>query len=71
VLDLSISKQVRRWIEFNFSIDNLADKRYFETQNYFESRIRPGGPVISRIHATPGYPITVTGGVTFRLSRKD
>ncbi|HEX5081608.1 MAG TPA: hypothetical protein VFY40_06165 [Blastocatellia bacterium] len=22
-------------------------------------------------NATPGYPITVTGGVTFRLSRKD
>jgi len=70
-LDLSVSKQVRRWIEFNFSIDNLTDKRYFETQNYFESRIRPGGPVIARIHATPGYPITVTGGVTFRLSKKD
>jgi TonB-dependent receptor-like protein len=70
-LDLGISKQLRRWIEFNFSIDNLADKRYFETQNYFESRIRPGDPVITRIHATPGYPITVTGGVTFRLSRKD
>jgi TonB dependent receptor/TonB-dependent Receptor Plug Domain len=71
VLDLSVSKQVRRWIEFNFSIDNLADKRYFETQNFFESRIRPGDPVISRIHATPGYPITVTGGVTLRFSRKD
>ncbi|HKQ73588.1 MAG TPA: TonB-dependent receptor [Blastocatellia bacterium] len=71
VLDLSVSKQVRRWIEFNFSIDNLADKRYFETQNFFESRVRPGDPVISRIHATPGYPLTVTGGVTFRFSRKD
>jgi hypothetical protein len=71
VLDLSVSKQVRRWIEFNFSIDNLADKRYFETQNFFESRISPGAPVISRIHATPGYPLTMTGGVTFRLSRKN
>jgi outer membrane receptor protein involved in Fe transport len=71
VVDLSVNKQIRRWIELNFSIDNLADKRYFETQNYFESRISPGAPVISRIHATPGYPVTVTGGVTFRLSRKD
>ncbi|HEY8460701.1 MAG TPA: TonB-dependent receptor, partial [Blastocatellia bacterium] len=70
-LDLSVSKQVRRWIEFNFSIDNLTNKRYFETQNYFESRISPGAPAVSRIHATPGYPITVTGGVTFRLSRKN
>ncbi len=71
VLDLSVNKEVRRWIELNFSIDNLTDKRYFETQNFFESRVRPGDPVISRIHATPGYPITVTAGVTFRFSRKD
>ena len=71
VLDLGVTKQLRHWIELNFSIDNLTDKRYFETQNYFESRIRPGDPVIARIHATPGYPITVTGGVTFRLSKKD
>jgi TonB-dependent receptor-like protein len=71
VLDLGVTKQLRRWIELNFSIDNLADKRYFETQNFFESRISPGAPVVSRIHATPGYPVTVTGGVTFRLSRKD
>ncbi len=70
-LDLSAAKQLRHWIELNFSIDNLTDKRYFETQNYFESRISPGAPVIARIHATPGYPITVTGGVTFRLSKKD
>jgi TonB dependent receptor/TonB-dependent Receptor Plug Domain len=71
VLDMSITRQLRHWIEFNFSIDNLTDKRYFETQNYFESRIRPGDPVISRIHVTPGYPITVTAGVTFRFSKKD
>jgi len=71
VLDLGVAKQLRHWIELNFSIDNLTDKRYFETQNFFESRIRPGAPVTSRIHATPGYPITVTGGVTFRLSKKD
>lgn len=71
VLDLSVAKQLRPWIELNFSIDNLTDKRYFETQNYFESRIRPGDPIAARIHATPGYPITVTGGVTFRLSKKD
>jgi hypothetical protein len=71
VLDMSMTKQLRPWIELNFSIDNLTGKRYFETQNFFESRIRPGDPVTSRIHATPGYPITVTGGVTFRLSKKD
>jgi len=71
VLDLSIAKKLHHWIELNFSIDNLTDKRYFETQNYFESRIRPGDPVTARIHATPGYPLTVTGGVTFRFSKKD
>jgi outer membrane receptor protein involved in Fe transport len=70
VLDLSLSKRLRSWVDFNLSIDNLTDKRYFETQNYFESRLRPGDPVMARIHATPGYPITVTAGLTFRLFGK-
>ena len=71
VLDLSVTKRIRRRIDFNFSIDNLTDKRYFETQNYFESRISPGADVAARIHATPGYPIGVTAGLTFRLGAKD
>jgi outer membrane receptor protein involved in Fe transport len=70
VLDLSINKQLRRWVELNLSVDNLAGKQYFETQNYFESRLAPGAPVVSRIHATPGYPVTVTAGLTFRLFGK-
>jgi outer membrane receptor protein involved in Fe transport len=70
VLDLSVAKRLRSWVDFNVSIDNLTDKRYFETQNYFESRLRPGDSVIARIHATPGYPITVTAGLTFRLFGK-
>lgn len=71
VLDWSLAKRLRRWVELNMAIDNLTNKRYFETQNYFESRLRPGDPVMARIHATPGYPITVTLGVTFRLFAKD
>lgn len=71
VVDLSINKRLRRWVDANFSIDNLFDKRYFETQNYFESRVRPGDPVIARIHATPGYPFGVTAGLTFHLFGKN
>ncbi|MGH9934859.1 MAG: hypothetical protein ACREAM_01355 [Blastocatellia bacterium] len=37
-----MTKRIRRRIAFNFSIDNLTDKRYFETRNYFESRLDPG-----------------------------
>lgn len=70
VLDLSVSKRLRSWVDFNLSVDNLTDKRYFETQNYFESRARRGDPVLARIHATPGYPLTVTAGLTFRLFGK-
>lgn len=67
VVDLGVTKHVTRWVDVNLSIDNLADKHYFETQNFFESRVAPGDPVISRIHATPGYPFTVTAGVTIRF----
>jgi outer membrane receptor protein involved in Fe transport len=71
VLDFSLNRRIRRGIEFNLAIDNLTNKRYWETQNYFESRLRPGADLISRIHATPGYPITVSVGMTFRLFAKD
>jgi outer membrane receptor protein involved in Fe transport len=70
VLDFSMVKQIRRWVDFNFSVDNLTDKVYYETQNYYESRSRPGDPALSRIHATPGYPIGATVGLTFHLSAK-
>ncbi|MBI4467834.1 MAG: TonB-dependent receptor [Acidobacteria bacterium] len=70
VLDLSLTKRIRPWIDFNFAIDNLTDKTYYETQNYFESRLRPGDPVVSRIHGTPGYPIGVTAGLTFHFLGK-
>jgi len=55
----------------NFSIDNLFNKRYYETQNYFESRVSPAAPVVSRIHATPGYPFTFNVGLTFRFGAKN
>jgi TonB dependent receptor-like, beta-barrel/TonB-dependent Receptor Plug Domain len=70
VLDFSMVKQIRRWLDFNFSVDNLTDKVYYETQNYYESRSRPRDPALSRIHATPGYPIGATVGLTFHLSAK-
>jgi outer membrane receptor protein involved in Fe transport len=37
-----MTKRDRPWVDFNLSIDNLTDKRYFETQDYFESRVTPG-----------------------------
>ncbi|HYP02583.1 MAG TPA: TonB-dependent receptor [Pyrinomonadaceae bacterium] len=71
VLDLSLTKRIRRWIDLNFSIDNLTNKRYFETQNYFESRLRPNEAARARIHGTPGYPFGVTAGLTFRFFGKE
>jgi len=70
VLDFSMSRRIRSWVDFNLGIDNLTDKRYFETQNFFESRARTGDPIIARIHGTPGYPIGVTVGLTFHLFAK-
>lgn len=70
VVDFSLSKKVRRFVDFNFAIDNLFNKRYFETQNYFESRIRPDARPAERIHATPGYPLGLTVGLTFKFFEK-
>ena len=82
VVDFSVAKRLRKWVELNFSIDNLLDKHYFETQNYFESRVSTDTPIgfdpelnrniyPSRIHATPGYSRGFNIGVTFRLGAKE
>ena len=71
VVDFSVAKHLRRWVDLNFSIDNLLDKKYFETQNYFESRTCPTCDVIERIHATPGYSRAFNVGLTFRLGAKN
>lgn len=70
VIDLSLSKQIWPGAEFNLSVDNLTNKRYWETQNYFPSRLRPADPAVARIHGSPGYPMGVTLGLTFRLFEK-
>lgn len=67
VLDLSVSKKLKYGVEANFAIDNLNNKRYYETQNYFESQLSPDPSTRgSRIHATPGYPVGFTAGLTWR-----
>jgi len=65
MIDFHLSKKLHPWLDINLSLDNLTNKHYFETQNYFESRLRPGDPVVARIHGTPGYPIGLTIGWTF------
>lgn len=70
VVDLGVNKRLRRNLDFNLAVDNLFNKRYFETQNFFESRVRPGDDPAERIHATPGYPFGLTVGLTFRFGGK-
>ncbi len=70
VVDFSLSRRLNRAVELSLALDNLTNKRYFETQNYFESRLRPDAPLVARIHGTPGYPFTATAGVTFRFFGK-
>jgi outer membrane receptor protein involved in Fe transport len=67
VLDFAATKKLEHGLEFNLSVDNLNDKRYFETQNYFNSRIAPAAPVQARLHGTPGYPAGVEVGLTWRF----
>lgn len=69
VFDLWVSRRVSRTLDLHLGVDNLLDKFYYETQNYFESRLQGEEPMY-RIHSTPGYGRTVTVGVTVRLGRK-
>lgn len=67
VLDFAATKMLVRGLEWNLSVDNLNNKSYYETQNFFDSRVTPTGPVGARVHGTPGYPIGFTTGVTWRF----
>jgi outer membrane receptor protein involved in Fe transport len=67
--DLGVSRRLKRWVELNLTLDNLTNREYWETQNYFESQL-PGQAPAWRIHATPGYPLTATVGLTFRIRGK-
>jgi hypothetical protein len=70
VFDLGLAKAIHRGIEFNLSLDNLTNRDYYETQNFFDSRVTPLTPIVGRIHGTPGYPLTAIAGLTFRLRGK-
>jgi outer membrane receptor protein involved in Fe transport len=70
LLDLGISKRLNHTVDLNLGLDNLLNRDYYETQNYFESRVSPTAPVIARIHGTPGYPLSAIVGITLHLARK-
>ncbi len=70
VFDVSAVRRVRRNVDFNFAVDNLLNRSYYETQNYIESRPFRGDEARFGIHATPGYPLTVTLGITARFGSK-
>jgi outer membrane receptor protein involved in Fe transport len=70
VFDLGIIKRLNHLVELDLSLDNLLNRDYYETQNYFESRVTPEAPVVARIHGTPAYPLTAVAGITLRFGSK-
>lgn len=70
VYDFSMVRRINRSVDFNFSIENLGNRFYYETQNLIQSRPFPDGDAITGIHGTPGYPRTFTVGLTFRFRGK-
>jgi outer membrane receptor protein involved in Fe transport len=69
VFDFGVSRRIRRGVDFNLTIDNLFNREYYETQNYYESRLPQKDPIF-RIHGTPGYGRTVMAGINLRLRGK-
>jgi hypothetical protein len=67
VIDFAVAKKLVHSVEWNLSVDNLNNKHYYETQNFFDSRLTPSSPIHARIHGTPGYPVGFTTGLTLRF----
>ena len=70
VFDMSLVRRLNRHADFLFSVDNFTNRRYYETQNYIESRPFANGAAAAGIHGTPGYPVTFSAGLTFRFRGK-
>lgn len=70
VTDFSMSRRLAKNIDFNFSIDNVFDRTYYETVDSYTSALKGQEPM-ERFHVTPGYPITFVGGLSLRLFNKD
>ena len=68
--DFGVTRRLNHRTELNLTLDNLLNRSYYETQNYFESRVSPLAPAVSRIHGTPGYPLTAVLGITMHLGGK-
>ena len=69
VFDLALARRINHSLEFNLAVDNMFGRDYWETQNYFASRLR-GQPPIERIHATPGFSRSIAAGITLHLGGK-
>ncbi|MBX7218948.1 MAG: TonB-dependent receptor [Blastocatellia bacterium] len=70
VVDFKLAHKLSNRLELSMNIDNLLNKKFYEVQNFGESRVRSGAAAVERIHGTPGYPVAVTFGVTFRFGEK-
>ena len=70
VFDMSLVRRLNRHADFLFSVDNFTNRRYYETQNFIESRPYAGGAAMTGIHGTPGYPVTFSAGLTFPFRGK-
>lgn len=69
VWDFSAARTINRWLELNFSADNVFNKSYYETFEMYTSRLAGQEP-LERVHGTPGYPRTVMAGVTLRFGAR-
>ena len=61
VFDFGVARRLRRGVEFNLTLDNLTNRSYYETQNYFESRLlaQPAGG--GGVEQSPTPPSSFTG----------
>jgi outer membrane receptor protein involved in Fe transport len=70
VFDFGVTRRLNHRVDLNFTADNALNRSYYETQNFFASRVSPEAPVVERIHGTPGYPVNAVAGITLHFGGK-
>jgi len=70
VFDAAFSREITHKVSLSLSLDNVLDREFYETQNFFASRVAPDAPIVERIHGTPGFGRAVMVGLTVRFGGK-
>lgn len=70
-VNFAMSKRLKKWVDFNFSVENFFDKKYSEIENLSDLGTLPNLTISEKNRVTPRHSTTINFGLTFRFGAKE